>query len=117
MAPEWRDSFKRFAADMGPRPSPAHSVDRIDNDGPYTPENCRWATKVEQSRNSRHNVRWTYDGRTLTIVEWAEKLGVDPNTLRQRVAGYGWSVERALSTPVGTRGRNHRGRGGDEVGI
>jgi hypothetical protein len=54
----WRDNFENFAADMGPRPSPLHSIDRIDNDRGYEPGNCRWATQLEQQRNRGGKRRW-----------------------------------------------------------
>src|SRR3990167_8938655 len=63
----WRASFKTFAAAMGTRPSARHTLDRIDNDGPYTFDNCRWATKREQALNTRRNVRLEHQGRTLTL--------------------------------------------------
>jgi len=92
-------NFENFFEDMGPRPSPKHSIERIDNDDDYCPENCRWATKTEQSRNTRRNRLLTHDGKTLCLTEWAEILWVKPYTLRNRLAS-GWSVERTFTTPV-----------------
>lgn len=85
---------------MGPRPSPKHSIERRDNDAGYSPENCYWATRTEQMRNTRRSVRWTHDGRSLTIAEWAEVTGIKSGTLGMRVNVYGWTIERALTTPV-----------------
>ena len=99
----WQDSFEAFYADMGPRPSPAHSLDRYpDHDGPYAPENCRWATKHEQMRNMRSN-RWlTYNGMTMCLADWARYTEIhgtpiSVQTLRKRLRN-GWSVDVALTT-------------------
>ncbi len=95
----WRHDFAAFLADMGPRPSPKHSIDRIDNSGPYSPENCRWATLTEQNRNKRTNRLLTFHGETLPLSAWAERLGMPENTIRNRLRR-GWSDERTLTEPV-----------------
>lgn len=95
----WRDSFEAFFEDMGPRPSPKHSIDRIDVNGNYEPGNCRWAIKFEQDRNKRTN-RWVeYQGERLCIKDMAAKHGIERRTLGDRLKR-GWSVERAITTPV-----------------
>jgi hypothetical protein len=93
----WHD-FTNFAVDMGPRPSPLHTLDRIDNNGNYEASNCRWATKKEQARNKRNNVLLTYRGETFTMSEWAERLDCTKHIILKRLRR-GWSVERTLETP------------------
>lgn len=94
----WIHSFENFFADMGPRPSPKHSLDRINNDGNYTPENCKWSTQKEQQNNTSRNRLITFQGQTKSESEWARHIGIRHGTLLQRLR-YGWSLEKALTTP------------------
>lgn len=96
---EWLASFEAFFRDVGPRPSPEHSIDRINSDGNYEPGNVRWATVGVQNRNTSRNRMMTHDGRTQPMQAWAEELGLSQATLSARINTYGWSVERALTTP------------------
>ena len=97
----WRLSFEAFCADMGERPEPQHlySIERIDNNGNYSPDNCKWATKAEQALNKRSNLRLTFNGQTLTLSQWTKLLNFKASTLHNRLK-LGWSIERALTTPL-----------------
>lgn len=100
----WRDSFDLFLLDMGVKPSPEHTLDRIENDGNYEPGNCRWATRIEQNRNRRSVRMLEWDGNVRCITEWSIILGIKFRTLMHRLA-LGWSVERVLTEPVAHRGK------------
>ncbi len=85
MCERWKSSFTDFYADIGDPPSEAHSLDRIDNDGNYEPNNVRWATKQEQANSRSNNVRHTHNGETHTLAEWGRKLGIAPEAVARRI--------------------------------
>ena len=93
-------SFEAFIEDMGPKPSPKHSLDRIDNEGDYTPENCRWATHTEQMNNQRRTIMVTIGSRTQSLRNWCRELDiVSIRTARGRVER-GWPADQAVLLPV-----------------
>jgi hypothetical protein len=101
---EWLDSFEKFFLDMGERPY-GHTLDRIDNNGPYSKTNCTWATYKQQGRNTRFNLLVTVNGQDITIAEAAEKSGITQNAALLRLSR-GWSVERTFSEPAGRNWRS-----------
>lgn len=98
----WRESPTHFIADMGPRPSVNHCIERIDNDGNYEPSNCTWATRSMQARNTRRTNLVTIDGRTQCLSDWAREFGVPRYRVTCRISR-GWPAEEALRLPPGTQ--------------
>lgn len=100
---EWRESFETFFRDMGPRPK-GHTLDRLNNSGPYEKKNCVWATQKKQDRNKRTNRIIEIDGKRMTVAEACEVYGIKPNTASNRLNTLGWSVEDTFKRPLTFRG-------------
>jgi hypothetical protein len=101
----WRVDFQAFYDHVGPRTSPAHSLERLDNERGYEPGNVVWATPTEQGRNLRTTEYYELDGERLTLGEWAERVGIPREALHQRISGFGWTLEEAITRPLGSGGR------------
>ena len=101
----WLNSLENFVKDMGIRPD-GMTLDRIDNDGDYTPDNCKWSTKHEHVVNRRTNRKITYKGRTDYIAQFAIDYGINLNTLHDRLRR-GWSIDDAIERPVAKKLTNY----------
>jgi hypothetical protein len=100
---EWRASFLNFLRDMGKRSGPKHSLERVKNNLGYSPDNCIWATKAAQTRNTRRNNLVTHLGVTRCLTDWAKGIGISANALKERIEK--WGVEKALITPRPSGGK------------
>ncbi len=94
----WLDTFENFYEDMGEKPRRL-TLNRIDNDGDYEPDNCKWSSAKEQANNKRSNHILTYNGIVKTLAQWAEYLGIKRGVIDKRLKR-GWTIEKALEVPV-----------------
>jgi hypothetical protein len=103
MCAEWFNSFEAFFQDMGSRPTSKHQLDRIDNNGNYEKGNCKWATKREQTNNMRSNVFIEYRGMEKTLTQWCEELGLNYQTMWNRIRERNMDSVTAFETPINTK--------------
>ena len=98
----WINSFSNFIDDMGQKPSPKHTIDRIDNSKGYSPDNCRWSTSFEQAQNKDNNITVVIDGRKINFSEACRVHGIDNRTAYARLRK-GWSIHDVFQKPLDTR--------------
>ena len=104
MCDEWKNSFEEFSKwAYANGYSDNLSIDRIDNNGSYTPENCRWSDLYCQANNKRNNVIYCYEGKTQTLPNWCREKNMSYKAVWYRLSK-GWSFEKAISTPVTRKG-------------
>jgi hypothetical protein len=92
----WINNFANFMGDMGPRPTSKHSLERVNNDGDYGPENCVWATDREQAENRRTTRKFTHLGKTQSLKAWCRDIGIPYVRAYKRIVYRGWSFEEAI---------------------
>jgi hypothetical protein len=109
MCRRWFKSFEAFYSDLGPAPSPLHTIERINNDGNYEPSNCKWATRSEQVQNQRRSFPpITINGKTMPLIAWCRERGLCYQTIRDRVRVSGMTPLAAITTPpMRTKRREH----------
>lgn len=100
---EWLESFESFLNHIGPKPSPKHSIDRIDNLRDYEPGNVRWATLDEQARNKRNNVMLNFNGKQVCLKDYCALAGLNYNTVQNRRYQLGWPLEKAVEAIDGRK--------------
>lgn len=112
---EWNDfiNFKSWSISNGYNES--LEIDRIDNDGNYSPDNCRWTTREINSSNKRSTLKISYLGETKSLADWCKLLGLKYREMQRRISHRGWTVEEAFLTPIVSGSNKHKKRFSSEV--
>lgn len=102
----WKNSFQTFLEDMGKCPGKEYSLDRVNNNGSYSKENCRWATRIDQMNNKRSNVVITYNGSVFTLAQLERELHLPPKSLSKKLSYYHGDLEKAVKAAEKSARRN-----------